>query len=306
MKKFIACLLLGALLGMISPLLPAQQNQNTQKSSPEIEALKKRVSELEKQPQTVENVEKMESQTKLADEEFGKFEGRLRNSNNKWLREWSYWFLGVIGFFVVVSGVVISAVGGIFWFWLRSTANKLIADTVEKNLNGFKKGLKELAILKKQQEVLKKEADTLEKSFKDATAQLDILKNQQRILEKEHAAAMLESIAYSSSHERRPPYPERIKALSEEALLRVLDDEIYGQAIRYLAADVLADRKSPRLPSFLLEFSNSALDWEKGRLETHTFNPLTSIYFLGKIQTHEAYQGLQKFLNRLLTENPKK
>ena len=50
MQKFIACLLLVALLGMISPLLSAQQNQSSQQSDPEIEALKKRVSELEKQP----------------------------------------------------------------------------------------------------------------------------------------------------------------------------------------------------------------------------------------------------------------
>ena len=54
MQKFIACLLLGALLGMIPPLLPAQQNQSMQKSDLEIEALKKRVSELEKQLQAVE------------------------------------------------------------------------------------------------------------------------------------------------------------------------------------------------------------------------------------------------------------
>ena len=95
MKKFIVYLLLWALLGMIPPPLPAQQNQNQ-----EIEALKKRVAELEKQLQTVENVEKLDLQAKLADAnaklanaEFGKFERELRDSNNKWLRNWS------IGFF---------------------------------------------------------------------------------------------------------------------------------------------------------------------------------------------------------------
>ena len=81
MRKFIACLLLGALLGMIPRLLPAQQNQSAQRSNTGIEALKKRVSELEKQLQTVENADKMdlqaklaEANAKLADAEFGKFE----------------------------------------------------------------------------------------------------------------------------------------------------------------------------------------------------------------------------------------
>ena len=89
MKKFITCLLLGALLGMIPPPLPAQQNQNQ-----EIEALKKRVSELEKQLQTVENIEKLDLQAKLADAnaklanaEFGKFERELRDSNRNWLNQ---------------------------------------------------------------------------------------------------------------------------------------------------------------------------------------------------------------------------
>ena len=83
MKEFIV---LVALLGMISPLLPAQQSQNTQKSDSEIEALKKRVSEIEKQLQTVENVEKIDLQAKLAEAnaklinaEFGKFERGLEN-----------------------------------------------------------------------------------------------------------------------------------------------------------------------------------------------------------------------------------
>ena len=39
MQKFITFLLLMALLGMISPLLSAQQNQSAQQSDTEIEAL---------------------------------------------------------------------------------------------------------------------------------------------------------------------------------------------------------------------------------------------------------------------------
>ena len=160
MKKFIACLLLGSLLGMIPPLLPAQQNQSAQQSNPEIEALKKRISELEKQLQTVENVEKMDLQAKLADAnakladvEFGKFERKLKDSNDKWLQGWSSWFVGVIGFFVIVIG----GVGAIFWFWLRSKTDGLIADTVEKNLNGFKEAVSEQDQIKKQLRGLEKE-----------------------------------------------------------------------------------------------------------------------------------------------------
>ena len=62
----------------------------------------------------MENVEKLdlqaklaEANAKLADADFGKFERELKDSNDKWLREWSYWFLGVIGFFVVIQSVVL-------------------------------------------------------------------------------------------------------------------------------------------------------------------------------------------------------
>ena len=101
MKEFIACLLLVALLGMISPPLPAQQNQNSQKANTQVEALEKRVSELEKQLQIVENVEKLdlqaqlaEANAKLANAEFSKFERDLRDSNDEWLRN-----CGVHGFY---------------------------------------------------------------------------------------------------------------------------------------------------------------------------------------------------------------
>ena len=128
MRRFIACLLLGVLLGMMPPLLLAEQNQNAQNSNKEIEALKKRVLELEKQLQTVENVEKLDLQAKLAEAnaklaeantklinaEFGKFEKELRDSNDDWLRGWSSWFLGVIGVFVAIF----IGVGAVFWFWL--------------------------------------------------------------------------------------------------------------------------------------------------------------------------------------------
>ena len=288
MRKFIACLLLGMLLGMMLPLLSAQQNQNTQKPNPEIEALKKRVSELEKQLQIVENIEKMdlqaklaEAKTKLADAEFGKFERKLRDSNDEWLRAWSTWFLVIIGTFVVI-------IGGAFWFWLRSTANKLIADTVEKNLDGFKEAVGQVDILKQQ--------------AKEALEEVGTLKNQHRVLEKEHAAAMLEGII---GHDLQDGYhhPEGIKVLREETLLQIFGDETYHLSLRYKAAEVLASRKSPRVVSPMLALLNSVvdadfnIDYSGPRLHD-------GVKFLAYIHTPEAYQGLKEFLNRLLTENP--
>jgi type IV secretory pathway component VirB8 len=120
----------------------AQQNQNTQNPNPEIESLKNRISELESKLQTVENVEKMELAAKLADAnaklanaEFGKFERDLRDSNNKWLWAW-------IGFFVGILAVIGIAV----WFVVKS----LIADGVEKKLNGFKEAVAQVNTLKNE------------------------------------------------------------------------------------------------------------------------------------------------------------
>ena len=64
MKSTTFYLLLAALLGITAFLSFAQQNQNTQKPNPEIEALKKRILTLESKLQTVENVEKMELASK--------------------------------------------------------------------------------------------------------------------------------------------------------------------------------------------------------------------------------------------------
>ena len=138
---------------MISPLLPAQQNQTAQKSDAEIEALKKRVSEIEKQLQTVENVEKLdlqaklaEANAKLADAEFGKFERELRDSNNEWLRDR-----------IIILLAFLSVVGVGVWSWLKSRTNQLIADEVEKNINGFKEAVNEQDVIKNQLEILEKQ-----------------------------------------------------------------------------------------------------------------------------------------------------
>ena len=293
MKILISCLLLGLLCGMTPPPVSAQQNQTPQQSAQEIEDLKKRVSVLEKQLQTVENVEKLDLQAKLADAnakllnaEFAKFNRKMKDSNDEWLRAWSYWFLGIIGFFAII----LLGVSAVFWFWLRSRADRWIADEVEKSLNGFKEAMDQVDVMKKES--------------KEALNELKSLQDQQRILEKQYAVSALESII-DTSHWTRRRYPERIKRLSDEALLQVFDDEKCDRGLRYGAGEILTTRKFEPLVALLLEFLNSAVDWEKDRLEAHTFAPLSAIGFLERIDTPESYQGLTKYLNRLLTENPK-
>lgn len=92
-------LLLVLSLAAIISLSFAQQNQITQNPNTEIETLEKRISELESQLQTVENVEKMDLAAKLADAnakllnaEFGKLERELRDSNDEWLQAWGLGF----------------------------------------------------------------------------------------------------------------------------------------------------------------------------------------------------------------------
>ena len=282
MKKFIAYLLLGALFGMIPPPLPAQQNQNQ-----ETEALKKRVSELEKQLQTVENIEKLDLQAKLADAnaklanaEFGKFERELRDSNDKWLGTWNQRFLRIIGVCIGIIAVFVAILFGVsrvFWFWLQSRANQLIADEVEKNLNGFKVAVEEQ----------------------------DVIKNELRVLEKAHTASVLEPY-YGSRLDEQHFHPEEVKALREEVLLDVFKDRKYDLVtIRHQAAQVLAARKSTRLVPPTLEFLNSVVDSDSD-IDFETGNTLHDfVRLLRRIYTPETYEGLTKFLNRLLTENPK-
>ena len=116
MKKFITYLSLTILFIIGITFSFAQQNQNTQKSDPEVEVLKKRISELESKLQTVESVEKMELAAKLADAnakllnaEIDRFKRELKDANDEWLRTWSLWFVGITGFLVLI-------VGGAFWF----------------------------------------------------------------------------------------------------------------------------------------------------------------------------------------------
>lgn len=286
MRKFIACLLLGALLGMIHPPLPAQQNQNAQKLEQKMEALEKQLLGMQKQLQTVENVEKMalqaklveanakiaEANTKLINAEFGKFERELRDSNDKWLRDWGIFFVAIV-----------SIVGVAFWSWLRYRSDQLIADEVEKSLNGFKETLKDSGILKNQLQELEEAV---------------VVSMLERTFEPDHGS----ELGYPEPNKERRE--EALKAVREEPFLKIFSDEQYHLAIRHKAAEVLA-KKSPPLVSPVLQLLNSALG-SNVDIDAETGHQLRSfVNLLGSIHTYEAYQGLKSFLNRLLTENPK-
>ena len=275
MRKFIACLLLGALLGMIPPLLFAQQDQNAQKSDPEIETLKKRVSELEKQLQTVENVEKLDLQAKLAEAnaklanaEFGKFERGLKDSNDERMRNWVILFLAIV-----------STAGVAFWFVVKS----LIVDRVEKNLNGFKEALKESGILKNQLEELE---EAVVVSMLESTFEPDL------------------GSELGFPEENKVRREEALKELREEPLLKIFANEEYHIAIRHRAAEVLA-KKSPPLVAPALQLLNSTLDSDVD-IDSEASHRLRSyLGVLAYVHTQETYQGLTDFLIRLLTENPR-
>ena len=284
MKSTTFYLLLAALLGITAFLSFAQQNQSTQKPDPEVETLKKRILELENKLQTVENIEKMElaaklaeAQAKLRNAEFGKFERELRDSNRKWLTGWILFFLAIL-----------AAVGRALWLQFKSKTDQLIEDEVEKSLDGFKEAMNQV--------------DTLNNELKKASAQANILQDQIRILEKEHAASMLRNFIYY----RPEHYPEQIKFLPEQALLDVFSDETRHRELTGKAAEVLANRKSTRLISPALKYLNSIIDsdfdWEQNFETQYYMGDLAN--FLGYIGTPEAYEGLKKFLERLLTENP--
>ena len=299
MKTNIFCFILIALLGITISTSIAQQNGDDPKTNTEVEALRKRVSELEDKLKIVENVEKMElaaklaeAQAKLIDAEYGKLKLELRESNQKWLIEWFVIFL-----------TIIAAVGTPSWLLLKSGINKiinnlktsadqLIADEVENSLNGFKDSVKQV--------------DTLTNELKEAVEKVNVLEDQLRILNKEHAVSVLREymdIRYSEEN----PFVEQINDLPERALLDIFNDEMYFLGFRRWVAEVLTFRESILLVSPLLNFLNSVVDSERydETSSTDKRDLFRLVSFLSEIPTHETYEGLKTFLNRLLTENPR-
>ena len=290
-QEFIIYLLLGLLLSIVVSSSFGQQNQNTLQQ--EVEALQKRVSELEDKLQTVENVEKMELATKLAeaeakhaeayakliDTEFDKLKLELKDSNEKWLITW---ILIILGF--------LSVVGIALWSRLTKKMDDLIATEVEKRINRFQETVEQV--------------DTLTNELNEAVGQVKIQQDRIRIIEREHAATVLEDVIYYPSSVQYP-YPARINALIDTALLDVFNDEAQRLVCRCKAVEVLVDRKSTQIVSPVLEFLDSTLDSdtykEAGRTTKVALRSL--VHSLGMIHKQETYDGLTKFLNRLLKEN---
>lgn len=132
------------------------------------------------------------------------------------------------------------------------------------------------------------------------------MKNQiDEILEEEQAAAMLENI--SDYVCESGAYAEKIKAISEKTLLQIFENKKYSIKTKYGAVEMLAEQNSTRIVAPLLQFLNLFLNF---KLDSEDDLPETAIYlssfitYLAYIPTLEAYEGLKKFLDRLLTENP--
>lgn len=258
-------------LGSVIYWLIVQQNRNSQRLDSKIEAFEQRISALEIQPQSLEDVEKIGLATKLADAnvkvintEFGKFERELRDSNDKWLFAWT-------SFFGVIIVGTLTIIGVAFWFSIKS----LIADRVEEHLN----------------------------EFKGSVDQLDEIKNQLKVLHIEHAVSVLEHFILHHPGEESH-YREQTALIPEDALLQVFGDETRYMQLRLKAADVLAYKKSSLLVVPLLELMHSIVD-DDSEYDSYDIRGWGRelIKPLGQIHTRESYQGLKEFLNRLLTED---
>ena len=128
------------------------------------------------------------------------------------------------------------------------------------------------------------------------------MKNQRSDPEEKHEIALLEDAI-------RRSYLQQLEllGLEKEDILEILgfNDETYPLATRDGNAKTLTNSKSARLLSPALMFLNSVadlnLDSEKNSFTTYYL--LQLVNFIGRIHTEESYQGLTKFLNRLLTYN---
>ena len=273
MKTNIFCFILIALLGITISTSIAQQNGDDPKTNTEVEALRKRVSELEDKLKIVENVEKMELAAKLAEAqaeliavEFDKLKLELKDSNQQWLMTLIYIFLGVLS-------VVGSSIGYAVWTGLKSKMDTLIATEVEKRIG----------------------------EFEQSVDKVKILEPKVRILNKEHAASVLERFI-----DFRPElYPEQVKQLEEQAILDVFSDETRHLEYRIKAAEVLAYRESTELVSpvlnFLKSYIDSDFDWNQDFRTQHLLCDL--IYFIAQFRTTDTYEAFKRFLELLLEKD---
>ena len=266
MKMSIVFFLLMVLFGITISESIAQQNQIVPKTVTEVEKLKIQLKTLENEKIGLET-KLAEANARLINTDVEKLKGDLRKSNNDWLRSWNNWFIGIVSVIAVIIGAALLLV-----------LKTLIERAIEKRLDGFK----------------------------ESVDKVSILEDQIKILEKEHAASMLEDFV-GGTLTVLDWHPERIKALSEEALLEVFSDKTRDLTIRFTAIEVLAARKSPLLVAPVLNFLNSVVDSDADRKTFSKPNRYSSLFLsrLSEIHNEDTYQGLKKFLNRLMKENPK-
>ncbi len=284
MKINIVYLLLITLLGLTVSTPIAQQNQNVPKTDTEVEKLKIQLQTAENDKIVLETklaeakAKQAEANAKLIGTEFDKLRLELKDSNQQWLRTWIFIFLGIL-----------SVVGLAIWSRLTKKMDDLIADGVEKRLDGFQDSIEQV--------------ETLTNELKEAVEKVNMLESQITILNKEHAADLIEKSIVHLQDEAY--YLELINKVTEEALLDLFNDNTRYISVRGRAIKVLADRKSTKFISPVLEFLNSTLDsdtYKDAGFETQ-LELKRLVNYIGMIHTQESYDGLTIFLDRLLLED---
>ena len=143
----------------------------------------------------------------------------MRESNNDWLRAWSIWFLTIIGIFAAI----LLGVSYVFWYWLRTRADQLIENEVEKRIDGFK----------------------------DAVNQVEYLTDELEKLQKQHAVFMIETFLRFSVD--RSYNREKLLTLPDQTLIDVFCDENNILSVKHIAAAILVDRENDQFVSTCLQ-----------------------------------------------------
>ena len=127
-----------------------------------------------------------------------------------------------------------------------------------------------------------------------------------RSLRKKWVASVLENFTRGEFYLEQF-FPIKSEPLPEQALLDVFCDGMSTLKLKYRAASILTSKRSARFVPVILEFVNSIVDADLYIEEdSETAEYITEFqYLIGRLTTPEAYEGVKKFLNRLLTEDLK-
>ena len=127
-----------------------------------------------------------------------------------------------------------------------------------------------------------------------------------RSLRKKQVASVLENFTRGEFY-LEEIFHRKAKTLPEQALLDVFTDGTSTLKLKYRAASILINKQSARFVPIILEFVNTIVDADLYIQEdSETAEYITKFqYLIGRLTTPEAYEGIKKFLNRLLTENLK-